>query len=79
MMTVSSALRAARTESGLTQREVAAALGITAQYMSDLESGRRTMPEKYIERLPDVIRRRVASVLTESKLAELAELQKWAY
>lgn len=56
MQTIASALKNARITSYLTQRQVADALGITPQFVSDIENGRRDLTEKYIELLPETMR-----------------------
>lgn len=49
-------LRTRRVEQGLRQKDLAARLGISPQYLNDIERGRRAVP-------PDPILARMASVL----------------
>jgi transcriptional regulator with XRE-family HTH domain len=62
-MTVADALRNSRVSAGLTQRQVAEMLGVTPQFMSDIEQGRRALGEKYLSKLPDGMRRIVATAM----------------
>ncbi len=47
-MTFGDALRARRQELGLHQRDVAARVGVSAQYLSDMEAGRRATPSDHV-------------------------------
>jgi transcriptional regulator with XRE-family HTH domain len=62
-MKVADALRNSRISAGLTQRQVAEMLGVTPQFMSDIEQGRRALGEKYLSMLPDDMRRIVARAM----------------
>jgi len=64
-MTVADALRNSRVSAGLTQRQVAEMLGVTPQFMSDIEQGRRALGEKYLAKLPPGMRKRVASAMMD--------------
>jgi hypothetical protein len=44
----------------LAQREVAERIGVTPQYLSDIERGRRELLDKYVESLPGPVRHAVA-------------------
>lgn len=59
MSAITDTLRSARLAAGLSQREVAKALGITPQYLADLERGRRELPAARYAALPDPIREAV--------------------
>lgn len=52
---LSQSLRRARERAGLTLRSVAAAAGITAAYLSNLEGGRRCPSRTVAERLADAL------------------------
>ncbi len=71
MSKVTEALENAREQAGLSQRELARALGISAPFMNDVLQGRRELGHKHFDKLPDAIRGPVID-------AALAELQDQA-
>jgi DNA-binding XRE family transcriptional regulator len=58
---VTDALKNARVSAGMTQRELAAVLGITPQFVNDIEHGRRELGEQHYIKLPIGIRRAVVT------------------
>ena len=69
MSRIIDALREARIAAGLTQLELADLLGCTQAFVSHVEIGRRALPEKLRDKLPEPIR---AAVIKATK-AELRE------
>jgi transcriptional regulator with XRE-family HTH domain len=69
MSRVTEALIEARKKAALSQRQVADALGISYQFMNDIERGRRPLGEQHYEKLPEAIR---TAVIKAAK-AELRE------
>ena len=63
-------LAESRKAAGIKQRELADHLGIAASYMSDIENGRRPVPQHLLTRLPDAIR----VPLVRARIAELEKL-----
>jgi len=53
---VGTALRGARTKSGLSQSELAAKLGMPQSHISDMENGRRPIGKKMAKRLSKVLK-----------------------
>jgi transcriptional regulator with XRE-family HTH domain len=70
-MNAAETLRQARLAAGMTQRALAAHLGITPGFLHDVENSRRRLAPKHFARLPDAIRGPVID-------AALAELQDQA-
>jgi DNA-binding XRE family transcriptional regulator len=66
------AMRNARIAAKLTQDDLAAALGCTPQFVSDIENGRRPLPERYYEKLPPPIRK----VVIKAAMADLAHAKE---
>ncbi len=73
-MKVADALRRSRISAGLTQRQVAEMLGITPQFMSDIEQGRRALGEKYISKLPPVMRAFVATAMMDEHKTAISRI-----
>jgi len=73
-MKVADALRKSRVSAGLTQRQVAEMLGVTPQFMSDIEQGRRALGEKYLHKLPDAIRASVISAMVNEHKSAIARI-----
>lgn len=69
MSRVTEALREARIAAGLSQQDVARALGISQPFVNDIEHGRRALGEQHYEKLPQPIRIAVVR-------AAIAELQE---
>jgi transcriptional regulator with XRE-family HTH domain len=59
-MEIGITLRTARLAAGLRQSELAEQMGISPQFLSDLEKGRRTFHDRYLDMLPEMIRVSVA-------------------
>ena len=59
MSGIGDVLRDARKAAGLTQRALAAELGIGQAFVHQIESGARPLPQPLIAKLPAQIRRRV--------------------
>jgi transcriptional regulator with XRE-family HTH domain len=75
MSAITDVLRSARLAAGLSQREVAAALGITPQYLADLERGRRELPIARYGALPEPIRNAVVGETIKHHKAIIAALK----
>lgn len=73
-MKVSVALRDARTAAGLTQRQVADMLGVTPQFISDIEQDRRALGEKYLPSLPPNVRIKVALAMMSEHQEAIARI-----
>jgi transcriptional regulator with XRE-family HTH domain len=59
-----------RRAAGIKQRDLAAAIGISPQYLSDLENGRREVPGPLLAKLPQPIR----APIVRARIAELEKL-----
>ena len=70
-MTPGEALRAARLAQGYSQTDLACVLGISLQYLNDIEMGRRRYVERLTDRLPDEIRREVTKAIIAGHLKNL--------
>jgi transcriptional regulator with XRE-family HTH domain len=64
-------LKAIRVAKGMSQREWAATLGITASYVAQVESGRVAVPMEYIKLLPLEQRKLAAEIIIEAMKREL--------
>ena len=64
-------LRDYRTSAGLSQRELAERLGISASYLSDIEQSRRHFPPGRLRRLPRSIQERIRVALHSKLDAEI--------
>jgi transcriptional regulator with XRE-family HTH domain len=71
MSRVTETLRNARIAAHVSQRELAERIGLTPQFLSDIERGRRELPVQRIVDLPDSIR----GAVVRAALEELEE--KW--
>ncbi len=69
MSRITDALRDARRKAGLTQRDLAETLGLSPQFMNDVELGRRELPERHYHALPGPIRHAVVA----AAIAELVD------
>ncbi len=72
-MTIEETLRAVRKTAGLTQQQLADAVGLSPQYMNDIELGRRAFPVRLLDRLPLQIRVAVASALADEYETKMIE------
>jgi transcriptional regulator with XRE-family HTH domain len=63
-------LATSRKAAGLSQRDLASALGISPQYLCDIETGRREVPWHLLGRLPQPIR----APIVRARIAELEKL-----
>jgi transcriptional regulator with XRE-family HTH domain len=70
------ALRRSRKALSISQRDLARTIGITPQYMGDIEFGRRSFPARRIEMLPLKIRRAFVTATVDELRARIAELEK---
>ncbi len=79
MSRVNEALREGRIAAGLSQQEVARALGISQPFVNDIEHGRRALGERYYEKLPQPIRAAVMKAVVadlQERLARAHQLMK---
>ena len=58
-------MRHARLRAKLSVKEMATALGVTAQFVYDIEHGRRGIPEQMVERFPGESREIVAEAFVQ--------------
>ncbi len=72
--TPGAALRRMRLEAGLPQKALAETLGISPQYMSDIESGSRALPRHIISRMPKKIKSAVVKALKSEMQTQIDEL-----
>ena len=56
MSGVTDALKAARQQAGLSQRQLAEVLGLSPAFINDIEHGRRQLGEQHYAKLPEPIR-----------------------
>jgi transcriptional regulator with XRE-family HTH domain len=73
-MKTADALRGARKSAGLTQRQIAEMLGITPQFVNDIEHGKRALGEKYLPLLPPVMRTIVATAMMDEHRAAITRI-----
>lgn len=73
-MRVAIALRNSRISAGLTQKQVAEALGVTPQFISDLEKDRRALGEKYLPMLPPVMRAFVSEAMMNEHRSAISRI-----
>jgi DNA-binding XRE family transcriptional regulator len=71
-------LTTARHKAGLSQRDVAEAMGISPQYLCDLELNRRPFPVSRVKDLPNAVRPKVAAALMLERINQADELRLWA-
>lgn len=76
MTSIANALRDARFAAGLQQSDVARALGISPGYLSDMEHGNRPFLDKYLDALPEPMRRPVAKAVIDEARGRLARLEQ---
>lgn len=65
-MSIAEALRSARIAAGMTQRQIADALGVSAAFICEVELGRRGLGERHLAALPGA----VAGPVAKAMLAE---------
>jgi hypothetical protein len=71
-------LRRARTESNLTQTDVAKALGISLWTYNRLENSKRTFEVRWIPLLPEKMRQPIVKLLTERTEQHLNFLRRYS-
>lgn len=69
------AARQWRAERGIRQIDLASEFGVTAAYMSNVEKGRYPVPEPWLNRLPEHLRREVLMGEIQRHESEIARLQ----
>lgn len=74
-MEIGSILADARKAAGHSQKDVAEMLGISAQYLCDMELNRRPFPIARVKDLPPEIRSKVASAMLSARIAEANQLK----
>lgn len=74
-MTVADILVSARRAAGLSQKDVAEALGISPTFLSDIERGRRAFGEKHLPALPSAMRGPVADALLAEHTKAIARIK----
>lgn len=75
MMSVGDALLLARRRAKLSQLEIAAAIGVSAPFVSMIERGYKVFPPDRVNLLPARVRESVSAALVAQKEAEIAELR----
>jgi len=73
-MNVTDTLRSSRIAAGLSQRRLGEILGVTQAYVCDIEHGRRSLGEKYLEMLPEPIRYAVAGAMIREHLDAISRI-----
>jgi transcriptional regulator with XRE-family HTH domain len=69
-MDIGTVLAVARKRAEITQKDVALMLGISPQYLSDMEQGRRAFNERFLDKLPTAMRDEVrAAFIAEHEAA----------
>jgi transcriptional regulator with XRE-family HTH domain len=79
MSRVNEALREARIAAGLSQNDIARALGVSQPFVNDIEHGRRELGEKHYEKLPQPIRAAVMKAVVadlQERLAKARQLMR---
>jgi transcriptional regulator with XRE-family HTH domain len=76
MSTVTDALRAARKDAGLSQRQLAEVLRLSPAFINDLEHGRRECGEKHYEKLPASMRATVMKAVVADLQERLARARR---
>lgn len=79
-MTVAEAMRTMRRQAGLSQAEVGALLGVSPQFVSQIEAGRKRLSEARLRRLPDSMRSSVvlaAIVEYDQAIKDLRRMLPW--
>lgn len=77
-MKIAAALVEARKSAGLTQKDVAEALGVGVTYVSDMENGRRSFGEHYLPALPKAMREHVARAMVAEHRDAISRIQSGA-
>ena len=75
MSRVTDALDKARREAGLSRKQLAQMIGISAQFMTDIGLGRRNLPSKYFGNLPAEIRGPVIDAAQAELMEEADKLE----
>ena len=70
------ALRRGRLEANFSQKELADQLGISPQYLSDIESGNREVTNRLIPLLPLEIRHMVIDAVQAALRTKIADLER---
>jgi transcriptional regulator with XRE-family HTH domain len=76
MSKTTDALRNARIFEGLTQREIANALGVSTAFVNDLEHGRRELGRRHFVNLPPGVRQWVVDAAIADLEASIEELRQ---
>lgn len=75
-MEIGLALRNARRAADMTQQELATQMRVSQGFIADLESGRRTFYDRYLEKLPDAVKPAVRAALVAEHEARIKHLMK---
>lgn len=73
-MEIGTVLAVARKRAEITQKDVAQMLGISPQYLSDIEQGRRAFSERYLDRLPSGMQEEVRAAFIAGHEAAILRL-----
>ena len=73
-MKIGETLRSARKANGLTQIYVAGLMGVSPQYLNDIEHDRRSLGEKHLPALPPPVRAAVAAAMVSEHQAAIERL-----
>lgn len=76
METLGTALAAARKAIGMRQQALATLLGISSQYLCDIEMGRKVFPEALVPLLPETLRPVVVERLVAEHKRRIAALRQ---
>ena len=73
-MDIGTIVAVARRRAEIPQKDVARMLGISQQYLTDMEQGRRAFQEKFVALLPDVMQDEVRAAFVARYEAAIARL-----
>lgn len=73
-MKIGMVLREARIAAGLQQKELAQIMGVHPTFLSDLEKGQRAFHDRYLDRLPDMMKNPVREALVAEHEAQIRAL-----
>lgn len=76
MSDIGFALRAGRIAAGLEQAKIAEILGLSPQFICDVESGRRSLNPAHFAKLPEPVRRSVVVAAIGNLEVELKALRE---
>jgi transcriptional regulator with XRE-family HTH domain len=76
MMSVGETLLVARRRAGLSQKDLADAIGVSGTFVSYIEYGRAPFPPERLDRLPEGVREAVAEAMIAEAEAKIERLRR---